>query len=190
MALTKEDLLASLCIFKAELREELTGNFKATLDKFQADLNGKISSLQADVNSVGARTLDLEAQMQDLQQKVAPVDSDIASIKAQLHLTTLKCEDLDNRARRDNVRVHGLEEGSEGPDLEAFVVRLFSTLLGEEQSEVQVERVHRVGNRAAGEGRRPRDILVKLSSFKVKERIPLRVRRQDTVSFHGTILHR
>ncbi|KAJ1119240.1 hypothetical protein NDU88_007426 [Pleurodeles waltl] len=148
-------------------------------------LNEKLAALQTDVDSVGARTLDLATHIQNLQQKVAPVETELANVKAQLRLTTMKCEDLENRACRDNIQVRGLEEGAEGPDLEAYVVGLFSSLLGEDQAEVQVEGVHRVGSRVSGDGRRPRDVLAKLNSFRVKERILLRARQQDLVSFQG-----
>ncbi|KAJ1098388.1 hypothetical protein NDU88_003499 [Pleurodeles waltl] len=96
-------------------------------------------------------------------------------------------EDLENRSRRDNITVRRQEEGSEGPDLEAFVMGLFSHLLGDDYPEVQIERVHRVGSHPTSENKRPRDILVKFSSFKDKERILQKARRQDVVSFLGAL---
>ncbi|KAJ1161517.1 hypothetical protein NDU88_002002 [Pleurodeles waltl] len=185
MALTKEALLTSLCTFKAELREQHTADFKSTLEALQSDITSRMTSLQADVDSVWTRTLDLETQIQEIKQQVSRLEKEVSQLKSQLQLSILKCKDLENRSQRDNIRVRGLEEGSEGPGLEAFVMGLFSALLGDDHPEVQIERVHRVGSSPTIENKRPHDILVKLSSFKVKERILQKARQQDVVYFQG-----
>ncbi|KAJ1207164.1 hypothetical protein NDU88_002556 [Pleurodeles waltl] len=69
MALTNEDLLASLCTFKAELREELTADLKSALEALQSDVTSRMTSLQADVDSVGTHTLELETQVQEIKQR-------------------------------------------------------------------------------------------------------------------------
>ena len=63
------------------------------------------------------------------------------------------------------------EEGAEGPDLEAFVVGLFSEVLNYDQLKVKLDRVHRVGPGPRGQFQHPRDVLAKLHSFKVNEAI-------------------
>ncbi|KAJ1173085.1 hypothetical protein NDU88_004926 [Pleurodeles waltl] len=105
MALTKEDLVSSLHTFKVELRKELTDDFKATLDAFQSDINSRLTSLQADVDSVGTCTFDLEAQVQEMKQQVNPMEREFAHLKSQLQLAILKCGDQENCCRRDNSSV-------------------------------------------------------------------------------------
>ena len=69
--------------------------------------------------------------------------------------------------------------------MDAFVVGLFSEVLGDFSVKVKVNRVHRVGSQPAGKGRRPRDVLAKLHSFKVKDAILQAARRKEEVSFQG-----
>ncbi|KAJ1101425.1 hypothetical protein NDU88_006493 [Pleurodeles waltl] len=71
MALTKDDLLASLRTLKVELREELTVDLMSSLEALQYDVTSRMTSLQADVDSVGTRTLDLETQVQEINQSLA-----------------------------------------------------------------------------------------------------------------------
>ncbi|KAJ1136107.1 hypothetical protein NDU88_002525 [Pleurodeles waltl] len=49
MALTKDDLLASLRTFRVELREELTADLKSVLEVLQSDVTSRMTSLQADL---------------------------------------------------------------------------------------------------------------------------------------------
>ncbi|KAJ1169205.1 hypothetical protein NDU88_001111 [Pleurodeles waltl] len=108
-----------------------------------------MTALQADVDSVGTRTLDLETQVQEIKQQVSPLEKEVSQLKSQRQLSILKCEDLKNHSQRDNIIVRVREEG---PDLEAFVLGLFSHLLGDDRPEVQIERVHRCGEAAAALG--------------------------------------
>lgn len=121
----------------------------------------KLVSIQADVDSVGTRMLNLEAQQQEAAGKFKLLEDTTADIHKQLRNSLLKGEDLENRSRRDNKRVQGLEEDSEGPDSEEFMVGLFSSALGEDGPEVRLERVHKVGPRLPGGKWRPRAVLAK-----------------------------
>ena len=66
---TKEDFLSSLRDFKKKLREELKGDMAISMEALRSDINSRLTTLQQDVDSVGSRTLDLEAKMQDLDQR-------------------------------------------------------------------------------------------------------------------------
>ena len=185
MALTKDDLLSSLRDFKRELREELKMDLASSLDLLRSDLNLKLQEVQRDLDSVGTRTMDLEKRLQDTVQKATTSAELTSSLMEQMEMTSLKCEDLENRLRRDNIRIRGLEENVEGPDLEAFVTGLFQEIMGDSAMEVNIDRAHRVGPPAVSTRKKPRDILVKLTSFKVKENILRKARQNDNVSFQG-----
>ncbi|KAJ1200468.1 hypothetical protein NDU88_004292 [Pleurodeles waltl] len=75
MALTKDDLLASLRTFKAELRKELSVDLKSALEALQSDVTSRMTSLQADVDSVETRTLDLETQVKEIKQQAPALNS-------------------------------------------------------------------------------------------------------------------
>lgn len=185
MSLTREDLMSSLKEFRQDLRADIEADMEASFESFRTEVREKLTSMQTDVDSIGTRALDLETQYQDMEPRLAHVEEGTSELRNQLQATMLKCEDLENRSRRDNIRVRGLEEDCEGPDLEAFMVGLFSTILGDEAPAVSLERVHRVGPRNQGSTRPPRDILAKFSSFKVKEKVLQKARSMSTVSFQN-----
>ena len=185
MALTKEDLLTSLKDFKTELREELKTDLAAAIDLLRTDLNAKLQSIQQDLDSVGARTLDLEAKMLDITHATGIVMDGNTTLKEQIETTSLKCEDLENRLRRENIRIRDLEEGAEGPDVEAFITGMFHEILDNPMTKIKIDRVHRVGPPMTAVKRRPRDILVKMRSFKLKEEILKKARQKGDTSFQG-----
>ena len=78
-------------------------------------------------------------------------------LSAQLQTSLLKCDGLENRSRRDNICIRNLEEGAEGPDLEALVVGLFSEVLGD-LIKVKLDSVLRVGPQPTCSSSSPRDI--------------------------------
>lgn len=177
--------MASLREFRQDLRADIKADIEASIDLLRKEVREKLVTIQADVDSIGARTLDLDAQQCDTENRLTHTEEGIVDLRKRLKMAELKGEDLENRSRRDNIRVRGLEEESEGPDLDAFMVGLFSTLLGEEAPAVSLERVHRVGPRRLGGARPPRDVLAKFSSFKVKEKILQKARTMDTISFQN-----
>lgn len=58
-----------------------------------------------------------------------------------------KLEDMENRTRRQNLRLFGIPEGSEGADPRAYVVKLFQKAfldLSDWDWDSQLQRVHRL----------------------------------------------
>ena len=62
---------------------------------------------------------------------------------------------------------------------------LLESLLPEHHTELRMDHVHRVDQRAPGDSRGPRDILIKFHDFQVKEAFLQAARKQDTVKYNG-----
>lgn len=75
-----------------------------------------------------------------------------------------KCLDLENRSRRQNLRLVGIEEGAEGGNIIRFLTEFFPDVLGAENfhSPVIIDRAHRTLAPRPAAGERPRAILVRL----------------------------
>ena len=189
MALTKADLVEVLKHFKTELKEELRVDMKTVLsDEIQTlreDLNERLKSLREDIDSAGTRLLDLEQRTQSMDQKLDTVIPRMATTQQNIDLMQLKLEDLENRSRRDNIRIKHLEENVEGTDMSNYVQRLFQSLIPENTNPIRIDRVHRVGRPDTRSNRGPRDVLVKLHDFRTKEDILLAARGREKVDFDG-----
>lgn len=72
-------------------------------------------------------------------------------------------DEMENRLRRDNVRVVGLTEGCEGHNPNVFLEGWLIEVFGRDVFSMQfaIERAHRVPFRAPPSGGRPRSLLMK-----------------------------
>lgn len=69
-------------------------------------------------------------------------------------------EDLDNRGRRHNIRIQGLPEAVEQPQLEQTMIEFFNILLDRPpETPNSMERIHRSVWPAPGVNKPPRDVV-------------------------------
>lgn len=95
-------------------------------------------------------------------------------------------EDLDNRGRRRNLRVRGIPETVEGPQLQAAVWGIFNTLLGRPPDAlVEMERCHRALRPRGRDTDPPRDAVCCLVSFTQKEDILCLARNHAHLAYEG-----
>lgn len=91
----------------------------------------------------------------------------ISSLQAQLDQAQAKIEDLKNRSRR--FRVRGLPESV--VDVEVAVQALMEELMPDiSPHQLEIDRVHRLLTAPRPDGL-PRDIIVKLHFYRIKEKV-------------------
>lgn len=83
-----------------------------------------------------------------------------------------KCDDLENRLRRNNIRLYGILEQSEKDDMINFVVFfLKSALKLQDGLDIKMERAHRaLGPQPTGTAP-PRSIIIRVVDFQVKQAV-------------------
>jgi len=156
------------------------------------------------IKKCDARIIDLEAQMKDKQKELSDmfiggrVEGGQSSLKATaidfdvrkaLDEIWEKCNDLENRSRRNNLRFDGLEESENESwgDCEAKVQSLISKTLGLASNDdsnsngvgsnsaatppIVIERAHRIGSHASGKRDGPRVVIAKFLDWKAKEQV-------------------
>ncbi|KAK1904479.1 LINE-1 retrotransposable element ORF1 protein [Dissostichus eleginoides] len=102
--------------------------------------------------------------------------------------TEAKLTDLEGRSRRENVRIHGVKEGAEEgtASVIAFVEDLLTKSLELPSSTVlNIERAHRPLAPKPPNEAPPRSILVKISSYKMKEDVLKRAWQKKGFDFQG-----
>ena len=179
MALTKSDLLDSLAQLRADLKKDMV----AEMTELRVDLNEKMAALRTAIDAAGTRVMEAEDKIQGLLEDRESQRRDMKDLQHLVQINTMKLEDLENRSRRENIRVRGLREGEEGTDVKAAMKELFASLLPKEYPEICLDRAHRVGPMREGESRGPRDILVKLSNSIDKEKILSEARKMEVVKY-------
>uniref|UniRef100_H3A038 L1 transposable element RRM domain-containing protein n=1 Tax=Latimeria chalumnae TaxID=7897 RepID=H3A038_LATCH len=150
-------------------------------------IRGNLETLGRRVSSVETKTGRLGGRMDDHEARLAKVEDNLAHQTRFAGELWDKVQDLENRSRRNNIRVIGIPEGVEsgglsGPTLLLMVLR--ETLLLGEMESIKVECTHRtLGPRPSPE-QCPRPIIACLLCFQDRERI-LRLAREAGELYWG-----
>uniref|UniRef100_H3A3Q0 L1 transposable element RRM domain-containing protein n=1 Tax=Latimeria chalumnae TaxID=7897 RepID=H3A3Q0_LATCH len=139
-------------------------------------INNKLDNITTRLDALERRISDIEDQVYHLENMILEV-----------HRLTEKCDDLENRARRSNLRLIGLLEGAEGKDPISFMEGLLMEVLGESTfpGRVEIERAHRALRPRPKEGERPRIVIFKLLRFPNKMRILRKAQELDQLHYRN-----
>ncbi|KAJ8010204.1 hypothetical protein DPEC_G00072570 [Dallia pectoralis] len=191
VAALKLELLASLRkdiadIFKKELRDALGD----TLSTIQLDLQAVKLQLANEKVATDATIAKLEGTVGEMEQALTVCSDDITELKTTIKcLTTTvakledKCENLESRSRRNNVRILGVPEG---PDTcsTAAVAAMLKEELGLEK-EPLLDRSHRTLQPVPKPGDRPRAIVCRFHSYRDCAEVLRRAKERRQITVKG-----
>lgn len=103
------------------LLQDLTHNIAREVGKIPHELRGEIDQL-------GERTDTLENKFDKLTQYVHVLEEDNAAMRHTVSQLQLQQEDLENRERRQNLRIRGVPESISDKELRPYLLGLFVTL--------------------------------------------------------------
>ncbi|XP_053568667.1 proteasome activator complex subunit 4 [Bombina bombina] len=168
----------------------------------RGDLN--VISSKADINVVltEMRSLfgDLKRDFQQISQQVTTLETKQTTLQAQADSNTQRAfeqegdiqflltrvEDLDNRGRRNNLRIRGVPESVNNTAIEGFLQDFFRTIKETPSSpDIMLERAHRALRPKTPPKAPPRDIIVKFLSYKDKDIIAQRARAIKDLTHAG-----
>uniref|UniRef100_A0A8C5M280 L1 transposable element RRM domain-containing protein n=1 Tax=Leptobrachium leishanense TaxID=445787 RepID=A0A8C5M280_9ANUR len=157
------------------------------LSVVERNVNGRIEALSSDIKHLGGRILDLEEDRDSLFTHVEHLNVQVA--EQAKHLTNLHrhLDDIDNRGRRNNIRIKGYPESDESPEnLVELLRHLFNDLLHRpEDAKIKFDRAHRALKPRGATTDQPRDIICRLHDFVVKEEILRAARKTATIKVDG-----
>ncbi|CAK6979975.1 uncharacterized protein LOC117557980 [Scomber scombrus] len=81
-----------------------------------------------------------------------------------------RCERLETFARRNNLRIRWVPQGSEGNDIVGFVKKLIKEELGV-QDEILIERAQRANGQRTEDNNPPRSIVVRFRNYHMKQMV-------------------
>ncbi|KAJ1211605.1 hypothetical protein NDU88_006963 [Pleurodeles waltl] len=130
------------------------------------------------------RMEEAETQISHLEDEAGSHQSSREAMEKQLEDTQWKLTDLEDRLRRNNLRVLGVPEGLEGSDIHSFMVALFKEAFPDLQHwdwDREIQRAHRfpfskVGSNSEEGSGRPRVILISLLNYQARQAIYDRAR--------------
>lgn len=181
----------------AKQRESLKEDVSTLIQESLVPLQTTVNALSESVNSVQQRLTAAETLAGDNFDKICALETAVEALTSQNAALLDRIEDLENRSRRNNLRIINVPEGSEGVENTVnFMANLFMEITGDGDrplfsSAPVLERAHRVGTKSdqddQGHHPPPRPFLVCFQSHQEKERI-LQWARQNTIIYRGVTL--
>ncbi|KAJ1133229.1 hypothetical protein NDU88_011526 [Pleurodeles waltl] len=147
--------------------------------------------MQIQIRRVANTCSEFTTRMEEVETRISHPEDEAGShqvtreaMEKQLEDTQWKLTDLEDRLRRNNLRVLGVPKGLEGADTHGFMVALFKEAfpdLHQWDWDREIQRAHRfpfskVGSNSEGGSGRPRAILISLLNYRARQTIYDRAR--------------
>lgn len=157
-----------------------------------------IAHIRSDLDAMKTRMATAEQRIGDTEDVTTQLMATVSELEAKVKQLTEKNDDLENRSRRSNLRITGLEERAEGADAESFLENWLTEVLGSENfpHPLRIERAHRIANatppvNTSGKQKqkpttdRPRTLIAKVLNFKDKARVMNAAREKKTIMYNN-----
>lgn len=163
---------------------------KAMEDRIVTKLSGQLASDHATIERHDQTVQNMEASLNDMETRLT-LESKCLTLSQENQSLRQKTDDLENRSRRNNIRITCILEKIEGGQPTAFMEMFLKELFGSYSlpTPLTVDRAHRV---AAPRGRQdgpPRPLIARVHYYQTKERILKLAREAGSLSFRGSNLH-
>ena len=137
-----------------------------------ADMLQCMRNFKADVGELGDRVTHVEEKMGEFASSHNSLidahsehDTEIAWLRA-------KVADLEDRSRRNNVKLRGVPETVLPAQLQKFARDLLQQILPDaSESELQIDRIHRLPKPGFLPDNVPRDVLLRIHFYQIKEQL-------------------
>ncbi|KAF4077034.1 hypothetical protein AMELA_G00203490 [Ameiurus melas] len=170
-----------------EIQRQLS-NMSGMLTKVVADLEDlavirrSVTAIEIKFSELVTRVADAEKRIEYLESSERALSANPPATKRDLEKIFERLEDLENRNRRNNLRIIGVSEHEEGRDMVKFLDEVFPSLLDITGHKL-LERAYRVPARRSGEGDRPRPILARFLRSSDKDLVLRQARSKGRLSW-------
>ncbi|KAJ3588769.1 hypothetical protein NHX12_009623 [Muraenolepis orangiensis] len=159
----------------AQMKTDICGKMDSVVDSLRAEIALVREGAQESMNNLQATSTAHEARLVDVEKCAAFCDNTATELltkfdKLKCEVTDLqnKCDDLEGRQRRNNIRVLGVPEGVEGPHPTEYMADLLGDLLQLIDKPV-LDRAHRSSRAKPRAGEPPRPFVIRVHHFQTKE---------------------
>jgi len=161
----------------AQIKIDICGKMDSLVDSLRAEIALVREVAQESINNLQATATSHEARLAEVEKCAAFCDNTATELltkfdKLKGEVTDLqsKCDDLEGRQRRNNIRVLGVPEGVEGPHPTEYMADLLGELLQLADKPV-LDRAHRTSRVKPRAGAPPRPFVIRVHHFQTKELI-------------------
>ncbi|KAL7379029.1 hypothetical protein ABVT39_022281 [Epinephelus coioides] len=131
-----------------------------------------ISSLNKDTRAMLNRLSNEERLIRELEDKVE-ISTELSQTTKQIQMLHRKVDDMENRSRRNNLRLVRLKEGMEADDMYGALDKILHYILDQPNDQLapEMDRVHRTPRPMPNPDQPPRPIILRLLRWRDKQDI-------------------
>ncbi len=130
------------------VRDAVNSVLTPALRELRADIqatNNSVKELRVELEALASATKQTRDRVDSVQVAAREDRRAVTDLRNQLERLTEKMTDIEDRSRRNNVRLVGLPEGSEGSDVAGFLrVNLSKWIPSLKGRNIEIDRAHRV----------------------------------------------
>lgn len=161
-------------------------DFEGYVTRLEESYKQEIRVLKHDIQDIGVRVDEIERRTNDLSACARDHHSAIQFLLHREEEHSMLMDDIENRNRRNNIRIRGIPESVATKDLDPTLQRLFAAILEvSTPTPIELDRAHRSLGPRPSDADRPRDIICRVHYYRQKEAIMLAMRSRNSIDFEG-----
>lgn len=189
-AALKADIITSLradisAAIKSELKNALADDFnfiRSELQEVKSEIANSAASTRSEMDAMKSTISDVENGLSTWSDEVVTLQTTVAGLKAEMANMKERCEDMEGRMRRCNIRIVGIPE-EPGSCSTTSVSRILKDVL-HLQKDILVDRSHRGFGPRKPNGK-PRVVIAKLHYFQDCVDVLRRARESGPLKYNG-----
>ncbi|KAJ1155911.1 hypothetical protein NDU88_008636 [Pleurodeles waltl] len=144
-----------------------------TMDRILQEIttvSRRIEGMEASITSLTLETKSMRSDIAGFQSRVTGLEQRMGSLETQINTSQereqdflylrSKLTDMEDRSRRDNIRVLGIRENEEGSDMQAFLTSTLPKMISLDfDPPLEFQRAHRIGPKRSDNSSRPCPII-------------------------------
>lgn len=186
----KAEILVSLksditAVIREQLRNALSEDFnflKTELQAVRSEIANSTAATRTEIDQMKANMKDMESGLSEWSDEVTTLQTTVRSLQKELTDLRGKCEDMEGRMRRCNIRILGVPE-EPGSSSTTSVSKLLKDMLKLDK-DIIIDRSHRSLAPKRQDGK-PRAIIAKLHHYQDCVEILRRARTQSPLRLNG-----
>ena len=148
----------------------------------QSDMATYMHRLTGDVQEVGNRVNHIESKMEEYATTINELVDANEDREADNEWIKAKLADMEDRSRRNNLKIRGIPESVQQHDLNHYVTSMFKDMLPDlSDLNVTIDRIHRLPKPLHLSEQVPRDVLLRLHFFHVKDKLMVNMRKREQI---------
>lgn len=143
------------------------------------DLSSLFHKINTDMSAIDQRVTTIEKGMTECTTTVNDLIDTYEEVRDEQEWVRAKLADLEDRSRRNNVKLRGVPENVPPADLPKYARDLLHTILPDAlPRDIIIDRIHRIAKPSHLAATVPRDVLMRVHFFHVKEKLMYEARNK------------